>query len=169
MIKMLGAVFIIVGCSAVGFIMAGNLSHEITAVRNLIANLEYWKNAIGYHHTTLPELCMLSHTMDKTVIGDYFRKLGEQLDKLGEIDATQCTVNALSLCPEMPHSCRILLQTLGRGLGKFDMDGQLHEIDAVLEDARNTLSTLLSSHDSRLKCYKTLGICTGVAIAILIV
>jgi len=169
MIKILGVTFIIVGCSSIGFIMAGNLSQEITAVRNLIANLEYWKNAISYHHTPLPELCMLTHSMDRSVIGEYFGRLGEQLNKLGEIDATQCTVNALSLCPEMPPSCRRLLQALGRSLGKFDMSGQLQEINAVLEVARDTLTTLLSSQDSRIKCYKTLGICTGVAIAILII
>lgn len=169
MIRLIGAVFVITGCGSIGFAMAKRLLNEISALRSLIAILEFWKNALSYHHTTLPELCGIACTMDTQSIGDFFRVFGMQLERQGASDASQCIESALSMCPDVPESSRILVGELGRGLGEFDLAGQLYRLDSVLNEANNTLTSLTSNLSVRLRSYRILSVCAGLAIAILII
>ena len=169
MMNILGAVLIVLGCSTVGFLMASEYLREISVLRNLISILEYWKNAIDYHHTTLPELCKRAEETDTIVLKDFFKRLQEQFSNTQNADASQCAKAALLLCPNIPKSCEVLLLKLSTGLGMFDATGQIHEIDSILDEAQHTLSELLQVRDQRIKTYKTFGICIGIAIAILII
>ena len=169
MIRLLGAIFIAAGCGSIGFITASRLLHEISATRNLISALEYWQSALTYHHTTLPELCRLTSSRDASVVGEFFRILGYQFEEQGMSDASQCIASALTLCTGIPTSSIKLLQELGKGLGEFDINGQLQRLTSVLEEAKRTLTSLSNNLDVRLRSYRTLGICAGIAIAILII
>lgn len=169
MIQIIGAVLVILGCGAIGYIMASNLTLEITTVQNLISILEHWKHSINYHQTALPELCRMTQETESSILGKFFGALHEQLSSLRQFDALQCTELAFSSCPDLPASSKTLLQKLSKCLGKFDINGQIQEIDSVLSEANSILLSLQSNLDSRKKCYRTLGICAGIALAILII
>ena len=166
MIRLLGAILIVTGCGTIGFIIANRVLYEISATKNLISIMEYWKNSLSFHHTTLPDLCKVAHSMDSTVIGEFFGLLGEQFDKQGMGNAASCIESALSISSDVPSHCRKLIEQLGRGLGEFDLNSQTRMLDFVLEEANITLQSLSENLIVRLRSYRTLGICTGFAIAI---
>ena len=84
-------------------------------------------------------------------------------------NAASCIESALSISSDVPRHCRKLIEQLGRGLGEFDLNSQTRMLDFVLEEANITLQSLSENLIVRLRSYRTLGICTGFAIAILII
>ena len=59
--------------------------------------------------------------------------------------------------------------TLGRTLGRFDLDGQLIGLENARRDCRRAVDALSENRDNRLRCYQTLGLCAGAALAILFI
>ena len=169
MTRYLGAIMVIFGCGSIGFLIAKRLLYEISSVRSLISTLEYWENALTYHHTTIPELCRIAHTIDSSEIGEFFKILGEQLDAHGSGNASHCIESTLLQCRDIPASTQKLIKQLARGLGEFDLNGQLLIFRSVLHEANIILEALSSNLNVRLRSYRTLGICAGVAISVLII
>jgi stage III sporulation protein AB len=62
-----------------------------------------------------------------------------------------------------------MLRLLGKSLGKFDLSGQLAGIDLVREGCKENLDRISKDRQERLRSYRTLGICAGIAIAILLI
>ena len=169
MIRILGAAFTIIGCGAVGFLLASNLTYEINCLQGLITVLEGWKNDISYHQSPLPELCRFVRCEESSVIYKFFSELNKELLSNSQPDAKCGISKVLSKFSDLPASCANLLLKLGNGLGKYDSLGQLNEIDSVLCDTKKTLESLKSKYPAQVKCYRMFGICTGITLAILII
>ena len=58
---------------------------------------------------------------------------------------------------------------LGRSLDRFDLAGQLKGIAATRSACRREVGALLENRDLRLRSYKTLGLCAGAALAVLLI
>ena len=69
----------------------------------------------------------------------------------------------------MPEAAKRNLLLLGKTLGRFDLTGQLSGIESVIQLCRRDLDGLLSNQDVRLRSYRTLGICAGIALVILFI
>ena len=63
--------------------------------------------------------------------------------------------------------CRRLLRQLGKTLGRFDLEGQLQGLQAVCAACLEARDSLQKDRDTRLRSYRTLGLCAGAALAIL--
>ena len=61
------------------------------------------------------------------------------------------------------------LQLLGKTLGRFDLQGQLSGIASVKQLCKRDLDGLQNNQELRLRSYRTLGICAGVALVILFI
>ena len=64
--------------------------------------------------------------------------------------------------------CGIMID-LAAKLGSYDLDAQLRGIDGAVESAKSLLYELEAERKLRSKTYKTLSICTGAAVAILLI
>ena len=62
-----------------------------------------------------------------------------------------------------------ILFELGNQLGCFDLSGQIRELEVCRDHCITKLEQLNKNRDSRLRSYRTLGLCAGAAIAILFV
>lgn len=56
---------------------------------------------------------------------------------------------------------------LGSGLGKYDLPGQLRAVDLAMDRLRSLLEQCQAEQRSRIRSYCTLGVCAGLAIAII--
>ena len=61
-----------------------------------------------------------------------------------------------------------LLFLLGDSLGKYDLDGQLKGIDFVRKNCEEILAKQVQELNNCVRTYKTLGVCAGAALAILL-
>ena len=71
---------------------------------------------------------------------------------------------------EIPYlHVKELLMSLGQSLGRFDLEGQLKGLAFVQEQCRNTLICLKSEQATRNRSFRVLGLCAGIALAILLI
>ncbi len=169
MLRWIGALFIIAGCGGFGFSMALHYKRQEQCLRQLIKGLDIFSSDLAYRLTPLPEVC---RSVAKSVggsVGKAFSYLAMELDSQVCPDAACCMEAALNSACDLPKSCRTYLLQLGQTLGRFDMAGQLSEIAATKADCLEKLDAIRADRDVRIRNYQTLGLCAGVALAILLI
>ena len=168
-IKLLGAVCVILGCGGFGFMIAANARKEMFALRQLIAALDFMECELNYRMTPLPQLCRLTSAVTNGCIQKAFICLAEELELQTEGNVNKCISSTVRRCPDIPRYTAQRLTELGHSLGKFDLNGQLKCFQAVNAENIRLLDRLSNDHDTRLRSYKTLGLCAGAALVILFI
>lgn len=167
--KWIGAGCILISCGGFGFLLALLHRQEEAALRQLIAALDFMECELQYRLTPLPELCRQAAGQVTGPLAALFHKLGEELDYQMAPDVNWCMGTALAHCGGLPDHTRIMLNQLGKTLGRFDLQGQIQGLESVRADCRRMLDTLSRNRESRLRSYQTLGLCAGAALAILFI
>lgn len=165
--RILGVSFVIVGCSAFGFKLAANLHLEIKLLRELIDILNYMECELNYRLTPLPQLCRTSAMQSKS-LRDVFIRFADEIDSQISTDTASCMNAAIHKSNNLNDSVRLLLCELGNSFGNFDLEGQLNGIDSIRQKCAKQLQELEKDKDIRIRNYKTLGMCAGAALAILL-
>ena len=168
-IKILGAVFIIIGCASFGFMVAAMHRKETATLRNLITALDVMECELQYRLTPLPELCRRTAESNRGVVKQFLLSLAEELDAQISPDVEKCAHAVLEKTKDIPTLSAKVFKLLGQSLGQFDLKGQLKGIDGVRVEAKRILDEHTKNQDNRLRCYQTLGICAGAAMAILFI
>ncbi len=167
-LKWIGAVLVIVGCGGFGFSLAAAHRREVQLLRQLYRGLEYMQCELKYRLTPLPELCRQTGRETGGSLRQIFVDMSRELDGRMLPDPADCMAAAMKKCREpLPVSLRKLLTRLGRSLGRFDLSGQLRGLEALCGACQEELAFLNKNRDIRLRNYQTLGLCAGVALAIL--
>jgi len=167
--KLIGAVFVVVGCGGIGFLIAANHRFEEKNLRQLSGILDYMECELQYRMTPLPELCRQASKEFSGLLGNIFHELSVEMDAQNSSDLEGCMSVALERVGKLPTLTREELLLLGRTIGRFDMEGQLKGLESVRQECRRQVETLSYNRDARLRSYQTLGLCAGAALAILFV
>lgn len=165
--KWIGAVLVIVGCGGFGFSLAASQLREESNLRQLIRVLKFMERELRYRLTPLPELCRMASEEGRGQVKTVMKHLAAELERQVSPDAGSCMSAAVSRTGEISRRMRRLFARLGRCLGRFDLEGQLEGLEEILDACREQLKDLQSEKRTRLKSYRTLGLCTGTALAIL--
>jgi stage III sporulation protein AB len=67
----------------------------------------------------------------------------------------------------LPRHVRRNLKQLANNLGPYDLEGQLHGLEAVRQQCRTDLSEMESERKNQVRCYETLAVCAGASLAII--
>ena len=118
--------------------------------------------------TPLPTACRLAAGTSKDDMAQLFSRLSQQLDLQIEVNPAGCMKVALAQSQGLPEVVQQRLLTLGDNLGRYDLEGQLAGIRAVQQLCRRDLEGLIRDRETKLRSYQTLGLCTGAAVAILL-
>ena len=167
MMKMFGALLILIGCGGVGFSLVASWRRQEQSLEQLIRALEYMGCELQYRMTPLPALCHGASQICTGCVRSVMRRLGLELEQQIIPDAAACmhaTVTTHTDLPKRLHPCLI---QLGDSLGCFDLDGQLQGLASVRKRAEYELSQMRQNHEVRLRSYQTLGLCAGAALVVL--
>ena len=165
--KWIGAVLVISGCGGVGFSIAANHKKEEIYLRQMVWLLQYMENELQYRLTALPELCRKAGDEVGGILREVMRNLAKELDCQVSPDVSGCMTKALRKSKEVPNTIRRMLLQLSHTLGQFDLPGQLRGLQAVVARCERELKKMEKDRDVRLRSYQTLGLCAGIALAIL--
>lgn len=168
-VKLIGAILILISCASIGFRTAAMLRREVRVMENLCALLDYMECELHFRMTPLPVLCRGAAAQTGCVLQNVFVKLAQELECQVSPDAESCMHVAISSCQTVPRQTVECLLLLGKNLGRFDIDGQIKGLEAVRVMCRSKLQILNNNKESRLRSYRTLGICAGAAIVILFI
>lgn len=167
MVKTVGILLVILGASGTGFSMAFSVRQTISMVQQLLSAMEVMKNEISYRRTPLPELMRLLELQSRGCVAEFFGRLATELSQRQERSVDTIVRRQVAAVRAFPPPVRQILVQLGGGLGQYDTEGQLRSIDLAVLRLRTLLDQYRNEQQSRIRSYCTLGICGGLAIAIL--
>lgn len=168
-IKLLGAILVVAGCGSFGFMVAAMHRKEATTLRYLITALDFMACELQYSLTPLPELCRRTAESSNGTIKHLLFDLSTELESQVSPDVEKCVLAVLEKRKDIPALTAKAFRLLGQSLGQFDLKGQLNGIEMVRSESKRILDEHTQNQDNRLRCYQTLGICAGAAMAILFI
>lgn len=168
-VRIIGAMIVIASTTIMGFGVANHHRKEEICLYQLIRGLEFMYSELEYRLTPLPDLCRMVAMQTSGPVSALFHNLYNQFVSQLSADPTCCMNAALEQTPKMPDRTKRNLQLLGKSLGRFDLQGQLSGINSVRELCQRDLDGLTCNRDVRLRSYRTLGICAGIALVILFI
>lgn len=167
--KIIGAVLIVTACGGFGFRIASAQKREERSLRQLISLLDFMECELQYRLTPLPTLCQQAAQEGEGVLRQVFLQFSRELNDQISPDVQCCMTAALNKTPKLPEGTKQALYALGKSLGRFDLGGQIKGLEAVRQHCRLELEKLCQNQDVRLRSYRTLGLCAGAAVAILLI
>lgn len=168
-LQVFGAILIIAGCGSLGVIIASSYKHQERILRQFIGALMYMECDLQYRLTPLPELCRCTAAQCTGNLQQFFKALVKELEDQISPDVDCCVKAALQRTGEIPELTREAILLMGKTLGRFDAEGQLRSLTAVRQECNRKLNLLEDSKESRLRNYRTLGLCSGAALVILFI
>jgi len=165
--KWIGAIFIIVGCGGCGFSAANASRRETRMLRSLLRAVRLMECELQYKLSPLPDLCRQAGLDSSGTVREVFVNLARELDWQTEPDTRSCMAEAIEKSRAMPKRLRQLFLQLGDSLGRFDLSGQLKELERLSTSCEKELQNLTYHQETRLRNYQTLALCAGAALAIL--
>ena len=165
--KLIGGALVFIGCAGVGFMKARQLSSEEALLSDTVLLLNRMENELSCRRTTLSDLCELACDCKKE-LKHLYMELSQLLSQQTLADASACMNHALKQV-NLPKSVADLHIRLGQTMGKFDMVGQLRELQVVRKSAEQQLSVIRQEQKDKRRSYQTLGLCAGAALVILLV
>lgn len=170
LIKIIGAAALICATSLIGFSMAADCSKRPRTLRELQALLQMLENEISYLSNLLSEAFYRIYEGSKSEAAVLFKAAAENLESSGVTadqaweDAVEDNFSKLSLNKED----KAVLVSFGKMLGNSDLEGQLNNIKLITSQLK--LQELKAEEMKRKneKMYRSLGVLSGLAIAILL-
>ncbi len=171
-VKMLGCAMVVAAGTGLGFNLAGRYSERPRQISQLIGCLTALGSYISYATLPLPEALDRAAGGLDTPVGDFFRRVAALLDGRGCRSPRDAVAEALAagspgLAIDRPER-EVLLQ-LGTNLGTTGRAEQQKYLAMVLEQLRRSEQDALRLRDQNVKMYRYLGVCGGLAAAILLV
>ena len=168
-LNILGAALIIAGSCCFGHMLCSRYAAEIKTLGQLLSVLEYMKCELQYKMTPLAQLCREASVEATGELNQFLSELVMELDSQIQPDVQHCVEAALIRCNRLPGISRACLQDFGNTLGRFDLKGQLTGIDSIHQKVRRNLDTLETNKQMRIRSCRTLCLCAGAALAILLI
>lgn len=166
--RWVGAITVFICCGYLGFSKAANHKRAERDLRQILSAINYMECEIQYRLTPLPQLLGQAAKEISGVVGKVFAALANELENQISPDVTCCMETVLRRQMNIQEHTKEVLSVLGRCLGRFDLQGQLKELESVRGMCVRHLMTLETDRNTRLRSYQTLGLCAGSALAILL-
>ena len=166
--KWIGAILIVSSCTGCGFSIAAGKRNEEKILVQLLHVLQLMDSELRYRLTPLPDLCHMAAKETKGCLRRIFANLHVELCRQKLPDAGSCMAKVLEKSGTLPPRIRRILSLLGCSLGRFDLEGQLQGIGCVRRRVEDAIERIRKNRDERLRSYQTLGICAGMALAIVL-
>ncbi len=165
--KWLGALLIVLGCSGCGFLMGEAYRREERLLRQLQESITWLQWELRCHGSDLPGMFYRAAERTDGPLKVLFQSVSRCLSDRVAPNARVCMETALQE-ENLPEKTKQIAMLLGGSLGEFDLEGQLGQLETVRMECSRLLEEHTRSRDSRIRSYQTLGICGGLALAILL-
>ena len=165
-LRLSGSLLLLLSCGSFGFSAAKQLKDRLQAAYDFLHLLEVMKAELNYRLTPLPTL---------------FRNLAVRFSRFEDV------ANGFADCMEgqISPNLRACMQIatgrqkgncvtddyfllLADSLGNFDLDGQLRELNMLQEQIQKQITEIEREQASKMRLCRTLGLCAGAGMAILL-
>lgn len=167
MLRAIGMALVVAGASGTGFLMAWSVRRAAAVLEQLLSAMELMRNEIACRQTPLPVLMRHLQGAISGSAADFFGRTASELERRQAGSVSSVFRRQASNTPAFSPGVRQVLLQLGAGLGQYDAASQLRSVELAEARLRSQLEILRSQQQGRVKSYCTLGVCAGLALAIL--
>lgn len=167
MIRLIGVVLVLAGASSFGIGKAIQFYRQSRQLREFCHALEILKCEMNYSLAPLPQLCRISAKRAGGTAEAYFNQYAQALDEgLPRTKAGQRAMeNTKSLT--LPDDAKMALLELCDSLGRYELEGENNLLQLTAHRLRTASERCESEKKPLAKSYAALSVCTGIALAIL--
>lgn len=151
-----------------GFSMVVSHKREERILRQILSSIHYMGCELQFRLTPLPQLLRQAAAENNGTTNIVLDVLARELESQISPNVSCCMDAVLGMQRNVPRRAGEVFRSLGRGLGRFELQGQLRELECVRAECERYLAELESNRDVRFRSYQTLGLCAGAALAILL-
>lgn len=153
-----------------GLRLAATAKKQQTQTLALIDATLRLRHELQYNLTPLPEVFELLSRAANREIGAFFGNIAARVQRVEGCAVGFACRRSLAKTPGLclPEGTRQTLMSLFDTLGKYDLEGNLQAIDLALSRLREQARGLHDSVRARCRTYLTLGVCTGLAVAVIL-
>ena len=166
-LKVLTAIAIVAVCTALGIIKSKRYESREYILREAIMLFEGIRNEISYCLTPIPNAIETTRQNMITPLKDVMGAVSFELLQYNA--SSENITNEIATLTELtPYD----VQTISNGiisLGKTDVDGQIGVINMTNVTLKNQLNDSIEAKKKNSKLYKTVGLATGLMIAIVFI
>lgn len=168
--KVIGIVFIVLSAGVMGFRMASALRGRCMVIRQLQSALQILKHEIAFQASPLPKAFARAAAAEQGVVSALFAKAAGAMENRCWMTPAAAFRQALQGIPEMDGEDRLrsILLELAAKLGKYDLDSQRQAIELAQTQLEEERRQAEQERTVKGRTYETLGICTGLAVSILL-
>lgn len=171
MIKLLGAILLAGGATALGLGEAYKLGKRANILRAMCGALSLLSRELTFRLTPMPQLLLDIGGRASPPAASFFKACARGLS---ENDGTRTMARLWNETladrfPELSREDMQVLGGLGMILGRFDADGQRQAIDAARQSLERNLAQAEAEQDSRGRVYSILGLASGTFLVILFI
>lgn len=165
--RIFGALLIVAGFSASGFMISRTQKTGIFLLEELICTLDNLICELEYRRTPLPELCRTVAKNRHSRLNTFFYKVAEEMDSQVNPNVSACVQAALAGHGDLPETVQTILRRLGESLGRFDIEGEILSLQSLRAETAEKLNDMRITQKEKAKTNRTLWVCAGALAAVL--
>lgn len=168
MIRLIGAAMIILGAGSFGIGKTVQFYRQQRQLRAFLHMLEILKCELAYTLFPLPKLCRVTAQRCDRLCADFLNDYAARLESGSSRRAAAREAFADSK-PVLPPDADAAILELFSTLGRYELSGEENLLNLTQHRLRTALERGESEKRPMAKGYAILGVCTGVALVILLV
>ena len=169
MIRLLGAMLLSGGASALGLLAAAQLNRRVQSLRALLSALELLERELSYRLTPMPALLGELTRRSPPPVNGFFARCLDGLSTLGERTLSDLWNEALEAVPMyLAEEERQVMRELGGILGRYDGEGQRESLGLARARLGQQLSAAAEERTRLGRVYSVLGLTAGTVLVILL-
>lgn len=166
-IKSVIYILIFFASTYIGILISKQYKNRVTELNEFKIVLNTLKTKIRFTNQTLQDIFNEISLNSKGNINNLFKNMAL---KLNNNNASYAWESSIDECfSYLKKDDRQALKSMGKLLGKTDLEGQLSEIELTEALLETQISEAKKERDKNEKLYKTLGMITGVGIVIILI
>ena len=169
--KIFGILFVILSSLSVGLRYSHIVQQRCTTIGQIILALRLLKSELSTHGTPLPEAFGLLAAATSGSTAAYFSSAAKEMNRNRWISPKEslrtAEIHLKEFGPKDPSI--LILRDLSSGIGKFDMDSQLNSLENAITRFEILHRSAEQERSVHCRTYRMLGLCTGIALAILLI
>lgn len=167
-IRFIGALILCIGSSCLGFSAAGTVRRRVKTLQSLKLSLEMMRCEVSYTLTPIGKICDILCKSTEGDVRTLYHRLAAVFSAPYPAKDDWAGELVHSTLRGIPEETAEALTELLSSFGRFGVNEQLRLIDLTAEKVSAALAQTETEKKQRCRCYQTLGICTGLAIMILV-
>lgn len=165
--KIILLISIIVASTFIGILFSKKYSNREKELKEIKSALNIFATKIKFTYEPIPNLFL---EISNKIGGNVGKIFARASNRMREENAGEAWANALTdIKSNLLEEDITILKNLGRLLGQTDIEGQISEIEVVIQFLNTQLENARQERTKNEKMYRTLGIVSGLTIAIILI